>query len=83
MHKSVCASVLLARLVLAAPVASEDGFAFNRYGVGLADVHAVLFGLKLLVVTLFVVFALAVVRGGVTGQSRRRRHRGWSRVAET
>lgn len=68
-------SVFLARHLDAVPVGSDDGngLVFHRQGVGLADVHLVLFGLQVLVVALviLIVFSLAVVRGGVAGQGWR------------
>lgn len=87
----VCRSVFLARQLVSVSVSvgvgSQDSrdFVFNWHGVGLADVHSVLFCLQLFVVALvfLVVFSLAVARRGVAGQSRRRRHRGRSGVAET
>lgn len=72
---SASVSVFLARHLVAIPVGPDDadGLVFHRQRVGLADVHLVLFGLQVLVVALviFVVFSLAVVRGGVTGQGWR------------
>lgn len=58
---------------------------FERQGVGLADVHPVLFCLQILIVAfvIIVVLSLAVVGGGVAGQSWRWWHRSWSRVTET
>lgn len=80
-------SVFLARDAIAVSVGPVDsrGLVFEWQGVGLADVHPVLFCLQILVVAfvLIVVFSLAVVGGGVAGQRWGRWHGGWSGVTET
>ena len=82
----VCVSVFLACDTVAVPIGPHSSrLVFYWQGVRLADVHPVLFCLQVLVVAfvVIVVLGLAVVGGGVAGQSWRGRHRGWSGVTET
>lgn len=80
-------SVFLACDTIAVSIGPLDSrrLVFEWQGVGLADVHPVLFCLQILVVAFvfIVVLSLAVVGGGVAGQSWRRWHRGWTWVTET